>query len=139
MRAKQINEIQNFERGQNPKKSMKLGGIDLDEHLEKRIESLSNEKDELIQKHNEDWDAFLKKTFVGKTITAELQLLPTIDKDGNVKGKTETRIFNIMVQDILVNNSFSSSSGTISTSIVLADMENNLYALRNLNQRIYFK
>lgn len=138
MKAKKINEVQNFERTSSPKKALDLGGIILASDLEKRIEKFNNDKKELIANANEEWNSILEKTFLGKTITATLQKLPKISTvTGNVEGKSETREFTITVKDILVtNNPFEER---ISSNIIIADEENNIYSLRDLNKKIYFK
>lgn len=58
MRAKTINEVQNFERGIHPRSAMNLGGI-----------QFGVEKYKMKEKLKEDWKNFVQKTLKGKTIS----------------------------------------------------------------------
>ncbi len=137
MQAKKVFEAQNFERGLNPKKALDLGGISLFPLYQKRQKKLENDRVKLLKDANEDWDNFLKKTFVGKTITAHLKTMPSFDKQGNMHGKTQRGEFTIKVQDVIAPSS--SNEGFLTNTIIFADMDNNIYALDDLNQKIYIE
>jgi hypothetical protein len=57
MRAKTINEVQNFERGIDPKQSMDIGGIDIPQTYR-----------DIMDEPKRKWEEF-KKSFIGKTIS----------------------------------------------------------------------
>lgn len=58
MRAKTVNEVQNFERGNNPRSAMGIGGV-----------QFGVEKFKMKQKLKNDWADFVRKTLIGKTIS----------------------------------------------------------------------
>ena len=64
MRAKTINEVQNFERGKNPRSSLGIGGV-----------QFGVEKYKMKEKLKKDWADFVKKTLMGKTITGTFNKL----------------------------------------------------------------
>jgi hypothetical protein len=61
MRAKTVNEEQNFERGVHPKQALGLGGI-----------NLARQKYDMKKKLQQDWDFFLTTILDGKTISAHM-------------------------------------------------------------------
>lgn len=138
MQAKKVFEVQNFQRGQSPKKALDLGGIELSKESQKRLESLKERKKEAEVEANQDWDMFLQETLVGKKITAVMTSMPTfkVKKEGGLGeqvGKREIKEFTITVQDIQ-----SDDLSEMLLSIVVADMDNKLYNL-HLKDKIYFE
>lgn len=138
MQAKKVFEVQNFERGQNPKKALDLGGLDLAKQINKRIKDLDERKKEAEIEANQDWDMFLQETLVGKKITAKMTSMPSwkVNKDGGLGeriGTKETKDFTITVQDIHTEN-----LSELLLSIVVADMDNKMYQLY-LKDKIYFE
>jgi len=61
MRAKFINEEQNFERGLHPKQALGLGGI-----------NLSQERYDMKKKLQQDWNFLLMTILDGKTISGQM-------------------------------------------------------------------
>jgi hypothetical protein len=134
MQAKKVFEVQNFERGQNPKASMDLGGIVLEKEKRKRHEALKDAKDDAEVLANQEWEMYLQETLVGKKITAKMTSLPTMNVKTHVMtGKRETKDFTIVVEDISTNELDDNL-----INIVIADTEHNMYAL-NLDEKIYFE
>lgn len=62
MRAKILNEIQNFEKGQDPKKALDLGGI-----------VPSKKFYEIFKKAKQEWYAYIKELLEGKTISGDIR------------------------------------------------------------------
>ena len=129
MQAKKVFEVQNFERGQSPKKALDLGGMTLAKESEKRLESLKEIKREAEIHANRDWDMFLQEILVGKKITAKMTSMPSfkVKPDGGIGekiGVRETKEFTITVQDIQ-----SDDLSELLLSVVIADMDNKMYNL----------
>ncbi|MDD5648961.1 MAG: hypothetical protein PHF86_00845 [Candidatus Nanoarchaeia archaeon] len=61
MRAKTLNEIQNFERGQDPKKVLDLNGI-----------VPSKKFHEIFKKAKQEWYAYIKELLEGKIISGDI-------------------------------------------------------------------
>lgn len=61
MRAKFINEEQNFERGIHPKEALGLGGF-----------NLARQKSDMKKKFRDDWYFFLETILTGKTISGRM-------------------------------------------------------------------
>ena len=61
MRAKFINEVQNFEKGVHPKQALGIGGI-----------ALGIERHKMKKKFEEDWNFFLMTILDGKTISGQM-------------------------------------------------------------------
>jgi len=147
MRAKAVNEIQNFEKGQNPKKAMGIGGLDLSQDYQRRIDDYMQAIDGITLSHTDEWKEFLKDTLVGKTITAELKKMPSMNaKTGKTSGSHERGEFTIKVKDVMptwgMGDDFSvhNSGSPLSTSpptLIVADMDNNMYQM-SMNQKIQF-
>jgi len=134
MKAKKVFEAQNFERGQNPKASMDLGGIVLEKEKRKRHEEMREAQKDAEVLANQEWEMYLQEILVGKKITAKMTSLPTMNvKTHEMRGKRETKDFTITVQDISTQEL---SDNLI--NIVIADTENNMYAI-NLDEKIYFE
>jgi hypothetical protein len=141
MKAKKVFEAQNFERGQNPKKTLDLGGIDLFKEVSKRLETLKERKEEIEIEENKNWEMFLEETLVGKKITAKMTSMPAwkVNKEGGIGEKVGTREikdFTITVQDI--QSESIESFRDMRASIIVADTDNKIYQL-HLNDKIYFE
>jgi hypothetical protein len=116
MHAKTVNETISFKRGQNPKKSLGIGGINLGEV---KYEMKERAKEELEEK----WKTFLHELLDDKTITAQMTKLPRIDPNTNkTVQKSESGEFTIKVVDWDVES-------IEHTSIVMADEDDNIYQL----------
>jgi hypothetical protein len=142
MRAKTVNEDVNFERGRNPKESMGIGGLELSEEFEERMDQLKMKVDGIKATEDEDWINYLEETFIGKKITAEMTTMPFMNlKSKEMSGKRETGKFSIEVQDIKLTDNLSDIMDSPITrsypKIIVADMENNIYEMK-MNQKIYF-
>ena len=61
MRAKTINEVQDFKRGLHPKEALGIGGI-----------NLSRERYDMKKKLQEDWNFLLMTILDGKTISGKM-------------------------------------------------------------------
>ncbi len=141
MRAKTINEIQNFERGKNPKSAIGVGGINLSEIYQEKMDEL--ERDIAITKShaNLEWSEFLTKTFVGKKITAHMTRMVTFNlktKERSLDGQKSGEL-TIEVQDIKPSEDLSDYIGrnvNISPQVIVADMDNKIYTMR-LGQKIH--
>jgi len=143
MRAKTVNEDNNFERGRNPKAAIGIGGINLFDIYAEKMEEL--EREISMSKINSDteWEEYLRNTFVGKKVTANMTRMVTFDLksankslDGQKSGE-----FTIEVQDIRPGESFSGAIGrnvTIFPQAIIADTEGKIYTMR-LNQKIYIE
>ena len=70
MRAKFVNEEQNFERGLHPKQALGIGGINLAEERFRRRKELED-----------DWRFFLLTLLDGKTISAKMEKVKDKGKD----------------------------------------------------------
>jgi hypothetical protein len=86
MRAKTIKEEQNFERGLDPKASMEVGGINLQESFDKMFD---------------DWISVFK-IFEGKTITGNISKYWT-DKQHMPREDTKKRSVKVKKMDIKPN------------------------------------
>ena len=133
-----VNEV-NFERGQDPKAAMDIGGIDLVNDYSDKIEEIKSDVEDIKRQRSEEWKDFVRKTLVGKTITVDMAKLPSISPSGKSRGKYERKVFTITVQDAMpsgdigedaVNDRYSPTP-----SFVVADTENNMYQL-NIDQKI---
>lgn len=144
MRAKTVNEAQNFERGKNPKAALGIGGINLYDLYEERMSDL--EREISMSKINADteWEEYLRENFVGKKITAHMTRMVTFNiktKQKSLDSETKYGEFTIVVQDIRPGESFSDAIGRnveISPQAIVADMDNKIYTMR-LNQKIYIE
>lgn len=137
MRAKTINEIQKFERGQDPKASMDIGGVIFQEIYDKMSIDLEIKKAKVINKAIKDWTKFVQQTLVGKTITAKMQKLAKIDTKNNNRmiGKTTTDTFTILVMEVIIDKAVFDKDFR-NTSIIIAGDDNEIYVLRNLDDKI---
>jgi len=143
MRAKFVNEVQNFERGKSPRSAMGIGGVDLKKEFEEKLNDLQQQISGNKANADEDWEEFLRKTFVGKKITSYMRKLISIDtKTGKTKPwKSEKEDYTIVVQDIKPGDELSNAVDRpqfYSGNLIVADMENNMYEI-SLNQKVYIE
>lgn len=139
MRARKVNEVQNFERGQDPKKALGIGGLDLQSKFEEFIEDLEMNISMSKLTQDEAWEDFLQKNLVGKTITADLDPLMTIKKSGKSIPKKPRGEYTIKIKDVKASNELSKSLERFSGehNIIVADTENNMYSMKK--GKIYFE
>jgi hypothetical protein len=134
MQAKKVFEVQNFERGKNPKASMDLGGIVLEKEKRKRHEEMREAQKDAEIIANQEWEMYLQEILVGKKITAKMTSLPTMNiKTHIMTGKRITKDFTITVEDINTQE-----LSDLLINIIVADTEHNMYALP-LDEKIYFE
>ena len=144
MRAKSVNESQNFERGKNPKTALGLGGIVIEKELGTRIDELEYEMAMAAKATGEEYVEWLRKTFVGKTITAEMQhhspMNPDTKKIQKSKGSGE---FTIKVKDILPSDSIEEmmnkenfTAPVENQSVIVASTEGDIYSIK-VKTKIY--
>lgn len=132
MRAKSVNETQNFERGKDPKKTLGIGGINLFDRYEEDLNDLKMSLSMTKLTTNEEWEDFLVKTLVGKTITANMNKLATVSKEGTTASKAEKGEFTITIKDVNPSEDFSDAldrNFSVLPIIILADEQNNMYTL----------
>jgi len=118
MRAKTINEEQNFERGLDPKQSMDIGGIDFSKQL-----------GELVR----EWEKNVGKSVLGKTITAIMYELRPNGSDGIEKTQTitVTEIDNLYTLGMMGANN--------SNYNLIVETDNGKRYCMGLDQKIYIK
>ena len=134
MQAKKVFEVQNFERGKNPRATLDLGGIVLENEKRKKHQEMKDAQKDAEVIANQQWEMYLQEILVGKKITAKMTSLPTMNVKTHVMtGKRETKDFTITVQDISTQE-----LTDLLINIVLADTENNMYAI-SLDEKIYFE
>ena len=137
-----VNEAQNFERGKNPKTALGLGGVVLENKLGTRIDELEYEMAMVAKAAGEEYAEWLRKTFVGKTITAEMQnhprMNPKTKKTSPSKGSGE---FTIKVQDMLPGDSIEDMmnkenfTGSVENqSVIVASTEGDIYSIKVRNK-----
>ena len=133
MQAKKVFEVQNFERGQNPRKLLDLGGIVLEKETKNRIEEIRKAKKNVEDAANQEWKMYLQKILVGKKITARMTSLQTMDMKTHILGERVTKDFTITVQEVS-----SQDLSDLLINIAVADTDHNMYAL-SLDEKIYFE
>ena len=141
MRARTVNEEVNFERGQDPKESMGIGGINLADEYDEKMYELKYSLDATKEKYDIEWEEYVGEVLRGKTITAEMTKMPTMDKSGAMSGKHERGKFTVKVQDVKPSDEFSKNIGSnvhIMPSIIVADIDNNIYQMK-MDQKISFR
>jgi hypothetical protein len=122
MRALTINEVQKFKRGMNPKAAMGIGGVTLCDTINKRREDLKKKLEDINNDADEENQKWLRKMFVGKTITAHMQSLVSFNINTKERtGKQEQGKFTIEVQDVMMDK-------LENHSIIFADMNNKIYS-----------
>ena len=136
MKAKKVFEVQNFERGKNPKQAMDLGGIILETQKQKYYEDMKQAQRDVEILYNQNWEMYLRETLIGKKITAKMTSMPSMNKKTrDFTGKRETKDFTIIVEDIHTN---SLGSDEFLLSIVIASSDHKMYNLY-LKNKIYFE
>lgn len=146
MRAKAVNEVQNFEKGQSPKKAMGIGGLDLNKDFQNRIEKYKQVIDGTTLSHTDEWIEFLSDNLRGKKITAYMRKMSTMNVSSNKKeGLFNSGEHTIEVQDILpswgIKDDFSEYNSdnplrATPPQLIVADMDNNMYQM-SMDQKIY--
>ena len=145
MRARTVNEAQEFERGKNPKQALGVGGLDLFKDIERRLDELDYEIGTTKFGMSEEWAEDLQKMLVGKTITADMKKLPKFDtKTKKQVGKWGQGEFTIKVVDVKSGEDLSTWYDNykrvgFSPQILLADDKGNMYSLQiREDQKIHF-
>jgi hypothetical protein len=100
-RAKNVNELQDFERGSNPRGTMELGGINFQEKFRKDFNLLYNEYADNLQK------------LEGKTITCEVII-------GHAPVKKRIKVSKVLEMGIQFNNN--GARGTEDDNMTFFDM-----------------
>ena len=145
MRARTVNEEQKFERGKNPKEALGVGGLDLYNDVVQRVEDLDYEigqvKFGLDEKYQED----LEKMLVGRTITAYMEKLMTINpKTGKTVSKSGRGDYTVKIADVKPNDKLSEwheryKMAGFSPKIMIAGEDGNIYTLQIAqNKKIHF-
>jgi len=130
---KVVNE--KFTEDSDPIADLRVGGIVLDKFLNQRRKKLGEEKEKLNKKADKDWESYLRKILIGKTITAEMDKLSTFDKKSMQQiGKSERGKFTIKIVDIKVDN----LENPWNDYIIVAS-ENKLVYKLNMTKKIYIR
>lgn len=143
MRAKTINEDQNFERGRTAKAALGVGGINLHNLYRKKIEKLESEISLAKNSADTEWEDYLRETLVGKKITAKMTKMVTFNIKTKVRSEGGQKYgeFTIEVQDIRPGEDLSEVIGRnleMTPQVIIADMNNSLYTMK-LDQKIYIE
>jgi len=117
MKAKFVNEEQNFERGVHPKQALGLGGI-----------NLSRTRYDMKKKLQQDWDFLLTTYLDGKTITARMNKIR--DKGKEIEGDWGDYTVTVDVWDMEDINS---------PSIFIQTRENDMYVLPIDDKKIFIE
>lgn len=118
MRAKTINEEQNFERGKDPRASMDIGGIKFTTQLYEFVKQ---------------WEENIQKTLEGRTITAVMRELKS---DGN-EGRTKNQTVSVKEIDNIYTLGYMGENNSNWHIIVITD-DKKRYNF-SLDQKIYIK
>ena len=154
MRARTVNEAQEFERGKNPKQALGVGGLDLGKDYEERIEEYKMSISGTTLSHTDEWIEFLRDTLVDRTITAKMKMLRTFSVKGDKpepvnkpNADFSLREQTIQVQDLKpswgTGEDFSVHIGErlltpTPPKLILASMDNDIYEMP-LDQKIHFE
>lgn len=133
MQAKKVFEVQNFERGQNPRKLLDLGGIVLDKEIRNRIEGMRKAQKDVEDTANQEWKMYLQKILLGKKITARMTSLQSMNMKTHILSERVTKDFTITVKDIATQ-----PLTDLLISITVASIDRNAYSLP-LDEKIYFE
>lgn len=128
MRAKTINEL-NFERGQNPKAAMDIGGINLGKDFEI-----------VFKKFIDEWVKKLEQ-LKGKTITTEMRLF-VLDTNNQLSGwKQETIKIKEILEPQIKTNSIKDPIDVYVYLWVIGEINGKEYRcdLGDLNKKIYIE
>jgi hypothetical protein len=68
MKARLVEDKQNFERGQNPRASMDIGGIVLEKEKRLKHEAMKEAQKDAEIVANQEWEMYLQETLVGKKL-----------------------------------------------------------------------
>jgi hypothetical protein len=133
MRAKLLNE--KFTEDSDPIADLNIGGVVLIDAYNSRRKKLEKDIEELKKDSHKKWELYLRKLLIGKTLTAEMNILPTFDtKTMESKRKGEKGKYTIKVVDLHVE----SLEHEYNKSIIIADEEHIIYSLSML-KKIYIK
>jgi len=138
LKPEYLNETQNFERGQDPKAAMGIGGVELMDIFTEKRQLMEDDIEEIKKSYTDLWQDYVREILPGKEITATMSRLPKVTKDGGTQGKYETKSFTITVQDAMPSNKLGdevSRGFSITPALIVADLEGNMYQL-NLDQKI---
>jgi hypothetical protein len=139
MRARSVNERQEFQRGREPKTSLDIGGINLSEEYDERLLELKMNLANQKKLADEEWREYLETVFVGKTITAHMTQIRSFPPSGKPSdAKMERGDLTISVSSVHFGQNFAevvdNEYDTI-PRIMVADTENKVYSVP-LNQKI---
>jgi hypothetical protein len=118
MRAKTINEVQDFERGIDPRASMDLGGIKFTTQLYEFVNQ---------------WEENVQKTLIGRTITAVMTEL----KSGGNEGRTKKQTVTVKEIDNIYTLGYMGEENSNWHIVIIAD-DKKRYNF-SLDQKIYIK
>lgn len=125
MRAKLISE--KFSEETDPIADLDIGGIVLQPEFRDRKNKLEKDIFNLEVKAKKDWERYLRKLLIGKTITADMQRLASYSsKDMTQKTKSEYGKFTIKVIDIKVED----LKNEYNNYLIIADDEGYVYNLK---------
>ena len=141
-----IKESVNFERGKNPKSALGVGGVVLVNELEEKVEELEYQIAMEVKGVSDEWAEWLRDTFVGKTITAQMHHHPAMNmetkKNSPSKGSGE---FTIEVQDIVPGDSIEDmfdkekyARPITEQTVMVVDTDNNIYSIK-VKDKIYIE
>lgn len=118
MRAKTVNEDQNFERGKDPKASLGIGGVEFTKQLGNLVK---------------EWEIGVGKSVLGKTITAIMYELQPNGYDGIEETKTVnvTEIDNIYTLGMMGTRNFNYH--------LIVKTDNGKRYCMDLDQKIYIE
>ena len=133
MRAKLLNE--KFTEDSDPIADLNIGGVVLINAFTSRRKKLEKDIEKLKTDSHKKWELYLRKILIGKTITAEMDILPAFDsKTMEQKRKGERGKYTIKVVDLRVE----SLEHEYNTHIIIADEDHTIYSLSML-KKIYIK
>jgi hypothetical protein len=121
MRAKTINELQDFERGLDPRATMEIGGINFNQKFNDFVDQ---------------WEISIEKTLVGKTITAKMKKFWTEKGGRSMEGRLQKQTIKLAEIDISMPESFQGSNMFFNSYLTAEDGQR--YEM-DLNQKIYIK
>lgn len=133
MRAQFIYE--KFEEETDPIADLGIGGITLSKHFERRHKLIERDIKKIKDNANKKWEAYLKKLFIGKTITAEMVELSQFDNNtGKMTHSGGRGKFTIKVVDIVAKT----LEHEYDNSIILSSDDQNIYSL-SFDKKIYIQ
>jgi hypothetical protein len=144
MRAKSVNEAQEFQRGKSPKAAMGIGGVNLMDIYEDKMMYLQMDIENIKREADEEWEEYLMKTFIGKKITADMITMTTFNLETGEKTPDSARKrgnFTIDVKDIKPGEPFTEAIGRnvhFLPNVIVVGTDNKIYTMR-LDQKIYIE